>query len=158
MTKKINLVLFDSASRENLLPLTFTRPVAELRIGIDTIREKWEHALGVSASWHTVDYLAGKFPVKLESDNLFVNGSLIPDNRLIETILKLSSGTGLIYNETVLAYRSDKPVENAITDQFSEMVVFDGSPVLIQQPWELFSFNDQMLILFAILREGNPPH
>jgi hypothetical protein len=49
----INIILFDDESWDSLLPLTFTRPVCELRIGILTIREKWEMCLQGKASFIT---------------------------------------------------------------------------------------------------------
>ena len=62
LNKKMALILFDDYSWDNLLPLTFTRPASELRIGILTIAEKWEHDLGIKSTPLTRDYLQGKFP------------------------------------------------------------------------------------------------
>jgi len=52
----MNYILFDDYSRNNLLPLTFLRPVADLLTGILTIRQKWEYYLGDSTSSLTEDY------------------------------------------------------------------------------------------------------
>ena len=82
----MNYILFDGPSRNDLLPLTFTRPVADLRIGILTIREKWEKMLNTSISTKTEDYLSIKWPVKLEEKNIFINASYLPNKDLIEVI------------------------------------------------------------------------
>ncbi|MBK7183485.1 MAG: glucose-1-phosphate thymidylyltransferase, partial [Bacteroidetes bacterium] len=60
----MNYILFDDAARTNLLPLTFTRPVADIRIGILTIREKWEKMLQTKTSSKTEDYLSKKYPTE----------------------------------------------------------------------------------------------
>ena len=57
----MNFILFDDNTRINLLPLTFTRPVAEIRFGILTIREKWERHLRMKTSSLTEEYLNKKF-------------------------------------------------------------------------------------------------
>ncbi|RME92722.1 MAG: glucose-1-phosphate thymidylyltransferase, partial [Bacteroidetes bacterium] len=73
-----HLILFDNDIRDQLLPLTFTRPVADLRVGILTIREKWERHLGLAASFLTQDYLAERFPMDYDEENYLINGSLLP--------------------------------------------------------------------------------
>ncbi|MAZ73358.1 MAG: glucose-1-phosphate thymidylyltransferase, partial [Flavobacteriaceae bacterium] len=59
----MNYILFDGTVRNQLLPFTFTRPVAELRVGILTLREKWEKHLGYSTTTVTEDYLSEKWPM-----------------------------------------------------------------------------------------------
>ena len=74
----MKVVLFDDESWGTLRPLTFTRPIAELRVGILTIREKWERNLGLSVSYLTRDYLKEKYPMIVEDDNLLINATLCP--------------------------------------------------------------------------------
>jgi UDP-N-acetylglucosamine diphosphorylase / glucose-1-phosphate thymidylyltransferase / UDP-N-acetylgalactosamine diphosphorylase / glucosamine-1-phosphate N-acetyltransferase / galactosamine-1-phosphate N-acetyltransferase len=72
-----NHILYDDASvRINLLPLTFTRPVADIRCGIWTLAEKWAHFLGAKPSFLTEPYLQSKFPLVTTDDNLFLNGAV----------------------------------------------------------------------------------
>ena len=78
-----NLILFDNERRDHLLPLTYLRPVADLRVGILTIREKWERHLGISASFLTQDYLSGKFPLSYGKDNLLLNATVLPSRELL---------------------------------------------------------------------------
>ena len=90
-----NLILFEGDARENLLPLTFTRPAAELRVGILTIREKWEHWLSAKASFITEEYLTQKYPIHIEDDNYVVNGSVLPEATLVAQILALENNEAL---------------------------------------------------------------
>ncbi len=53
----MNIILFGQESRENLLPLTFTKPVAHLRVGILKIKEKWEYQLNTTVSCLSDEYL-----------------------------------------------------------------------------------------------------
>ncbi len=98
----MRVILFDDFSRRlSLLPLTFTRPVAALRIGILTIAEKWEKYLGLEVSYQTELYLQEKFPVKYDDQNILINGSICPDEQLFEAIHSLSDGEAL-YSDTIL--------------------------------------------------------
>src|SRR6476620_7594024 len=82
---QMNLVLFDChKTRENLLPFTFTRPVADIRIGIMTIREKWEKLLQRRSFSLTEEYLSEKFPAYNDSSPaLYINGSVLPNEKLM---------------------------------------------------------------------------
>ncbi len=87
----MNYILFDdSLVREHLLPFTFTRPICEIRIGILTIREKWEYELGSKVSYKTEKYLSEKYPevVSAQEDNIWINGSVLPSPELIKAIKK----------------------------------------------------------------------
>lgn len=87
----MNYILFDDNARINLLPLTFTRPVADIRIGILTIREKWEKMLDAKISSKTEPYLSKKFPLvfAIDTNNIWINGSFCPNEKLIEEIKTL---------------------------------------------------------------------
>jgi UDP-N-acetylglucosamine diphosphorylase/glucosamine-1-phosphate N-acetyltransferase len=147
----MNLILFDSAEiRTNLLPFTFTRPVAGIRIGILTLSEKWEKRLNTKASYKIEPYLSKKFPLALTSDNLFVNGALCPDNTLIIEIKKLNSGEGLFKDGQLLAARTQ-------SDSFENLTIksFDGSIRLIDQVWKIFQFNaEQIRVDFNLITAG----
>src|SRR5436853_2598421 len=88
----MNYILFDDETRLSLLPFTFTRPVAEIRIGILTIREKWEHYLGKPVSFFTENFLSEKYPLNVEADNVLINGSVLPDANLVNDIKALKAG------------------------------------------------------------------
>ena len=78
----MNIILFDDDCWQNLLPLTYTKPVAALRVGISTIKEKWEHYSN-SVSFLTKDYLSKKYKTNYSADNLYINGCLCPNDALV---------------------------------------------------------------------------
>ena len=80
----MNYILFDGPARNALLPFTFTKPVADLRIGILTIREKWELFLGTTTTTITEDYLSEKFPMVEFEQNILINASIFPPNILVK--------------------------------------------------------------------------
>jgi UDP-N-acetylglucosamine diphosphorylase/glucosamine-1-phosphate N-acetyltransferase len=98
-----NFILFDDTSRISLRPLTFFRPVSGIRVGILTISEKWERYLKTSVSNLTEMYLQEKFPLKVGTDNFLINGSILPNQELINEILSLEADTSLISEDTVIA-------------------------------------------------------
>lgn len=150
----MNYILFDGPSREALLPFTYTRPVAEIRVGILTIAEKWEKWLNVSISYLTETYLSEKFPLKKASENILVNGSIVPNADLVRTIQNLKSGEALLRNETVLAYAtSDPEMAFDVTDYTT--IDFEGPLLSIQNTWDIFSKNGEALAAdFKILTKG----
>ena len=104
----MNIQFFDEPNlRKALLPLTFTRPVAELRLGICTIREKWQFYFS-NAHWYyqTESYLQGKFP-NTDSPDLSINGAVCPNPQLVEAILSLNNGEGLVANGMVLVFKGE---------------------------------------------------
>ncbi|MEZ4921098.1 MAG: putative sugar nucleotidyl transferase [Saprospiraceae bacterium] len=113
-----NLILFDSEARNHLLPLTATRPMAELRIGILKLREKWEKHLDATASYITQDYLQEKFPIRIEDDNLIVHGGLLPNKALVDRIKSIRSNEALVQDGELLAARiSAQQIANLISDE-----------------------------------------
>ena len=102
----MNYILFDEPTlRTNLLPLTFTRPVAEIRCGIKTITEKWADFLGERPSFLTQNYLQIKYQLIAEEDNIFINGAFFPDQKLVDTIQQLPCETGLFFEKNLVAFR-----------------------------------------------------
>src|ERR1041385_2848048 len=100
----MNYILFDEkVTRENLKPFTFTRPVADIRIGILTIREKWEKQLGAFCSSWTEKYLAERFPLKAKKENILINGSVLPGKELAKQVSKLKSGEKLVSGDVLIA-------------------------------------------------------
>lgn len=107
MNKNMNVVLFDSfESFENLLPLSYTRPVADFRVGIMTIREKWMRLLPANYSCLTTEYLREKFPVEVDDDEaaLFVAGNVLPDAGLADAVKRLSKGETLVDADGIVAF------------------------------------------------------
>ncbi|MEE4196303.1 MAG: GlmU family protein [Bacteroidales bacterium] len=141
----MNYILFDDKSWQNLLPLTFTRPVGEIRAGILTLKEKWEHWLQQTVSYKTEDYLSGKYPLKVASDNILINGSVIPNQKLIEKIQLLGLNQALIADQKLLAVRIGKDelpgFDPAQTGHY-EREDFSREFIAIEWPWEIFKLNE----------------
>lgn len=148
----MNTVLFDSKDRNNFLPLTYTRPMADMRMGMMTFRERWELILANKTSSLTEEYLSKKYPLILESDNLFIHGGLVASQELVERFSKLSSNEGLTFNNELIAYRSSR----VITDQTELQLSDIGIEVLVlKQVWELFVHNTDVLTSdFKLVTKG----
>lgn len=140
----MNVILFDDPStRINLLPLTFTRPVAAIRVGILTLAEKWEFVLKTKASYATADYLSQKFPLKISTENLWIHGALCPDETLIASIAKLKPGDALCKNSTIIAvYTPEGKLPESIKGNATE---YDNEITLIDQPWKIFQQNGNQI-------------
>ena len=133
----MNYILFDEQSnRDNLKPLSFTRPLGELRVGILTVREKWEQRLNAKTSTLTEDYLQAKFPLAIEEDNLLINASVLPTVALVEQVANLNIGQQLVSNNVVVATR----VRSLDEDEF-ETVNANEEVDLIEFCWDIFSKN-----------------
>jgi UDP-N-acetylglucosamine diphosphorylase/glucosamine-1-phosphate N-acetyltransferase len=147
--------LFDDAAWLSLRPLTFTRPVANLRIGILTISEKWEKYMEVASGYATIDYLSAKFP-SLPTATLFINGSVCPDERLVEAIMVLKEGEALVKNELLLAYRSSAGTgHNAMFANDLAKKNYTPDVIRIAYPEDIFRLNDVELNKdFALLTNG----
>lgn len=134
---KIQLV--DGKHRSHLLPLTYTRPVAELRCGIITIAEKYTKR-GHEIGYGTEAYLNVKYP-STEAEVL-VSGSVCPTDAFLEAVAGLSSGQALIQGDELLAFKGEK-----WEDEPSEIIPFSGALNLITRPWDIWSKNASELNL-----------
>jgi UDP-N-acetylglucosamine diphosphorylase/glucosamine-1-phosphate N-acetyltransferase len=151
------IILFDDNAHQTLLPLTFTRPVADLRLGILTIAEKWGKYLDLDFSYHTQSYLSVKFPIAIEDRNLFINGSVCPDEPLLEAIYKLHAAEALKYKGKLMAVKlSEWDARDFDQDaKFDRVIEYDGVPVTITYPEDLFRQNDTELRKdFKLLTKG----
>ena len=148
----MNYVLFDDYNRKNLLPLTFTRPVADIRIGILTIREKWEKFLGEKTSSLTEPYLSSKWQLVKAEDNIFINGSILPNQKLVDEILKLETDCALLKEDDIIAMRfSSDDIWNESTNAIETTVDY----VKINYPWEIIEKNAEAIADdFALLTKG----
>lgn len=154
----MNYILFDDQSRNNLLPLTFMRPVAEIRIGIMTLREKWEFLLGAKTSTLTESYLSRKYPIIKEDNNILINGSICPTPELIVEINKLQPNQTLVNDDTIIALN----IKAADLDESGDMDISGieeiGSKVdvlKINEIWDIFSKNGSAIEKdFEMLTKG----
>ncbi|HXH99342.1 MAG TPA: putative sugar nucleotidyl transferase [Sphingobacteriaceae bacterium] len=139
----MTIILFDDNSRDSLLPLTFTRPVAEIRIGILTIAEKWAYYLQRKPSYKTVEYLQEKFPLKTSEVNLYINGSICPDEAILEAIDELAEGQVLVSERVTIAAKQSGTETfdfKSLTD--FQVINHPHSFTRIVFPEDIFSYND----------------
>lgn len=150
----MNYILFDGTVRESLLPLTYTKPVADLRIGILTIREKWEKLLGYTTTTLTEEYLEEKFPMVEMEQNIMINASFLPTLELVEIIENLKENQAVFQNEEVIAFYTTDSQEEVDFDDY-EQIEFNSEILQIKNTWDLFSFNDKALKAdFDLITEG----
>ncbi|MEM9857763.1 MAG: GlmU family protein [Bacteroidota bacterium] len=155
----MNIVLFDdNAIRTSLLPLTFTRPVAEIRVGILKISEKWAKHFE-EVTFRTQTYLVTKYPEKNFSHKFYVNGAVCPSVALLETIQKLEKDVSLWYNDTLIACFDLSTVQRSTKKQFTEELT------IIDKTWKIFKLNGaEIRSDFNLITKGrkslaiNDPH
>lgn len=145
-----NIILFDDEQRDHLLPLVYTRPVCELRIGILTIREKWEKYLKGTASYITQDYLAGKYPIHVSDDNIVINGGVCPSDMLFRLVRELDFNEALLKGDDLIAARLDaRQFERLMNDEEVESLkgfdLEDTPFIRIKHPYDIFQNNDEAL-------------
>lgn len=144
----MNYVLFDNFRRSNLLPLTYLRPVADIRIGILTIRKKWELYLNAKTSTLTEDYLSEKYPIKEEKDNVMINGSICPTPELVKEIGTLNNNEVLVQGEVIVAMRVESTDLDNMEDDNVEGVNVVESKADFQKidfTWDVFRFNGRAI-------------
>ena len=139
----MNYILFD-ASRNSLLPLTYTRPVCDIRIGILTIREKWEKYLGEKTSTITEDYLSAKYPTEQSEEMMLINGSICPTPKLLKAIKGLKVGQALVCQGNVVAMYKTKAQFLSEEDSTQEIEV-EYDFIKINNTWDIFVLNDKAL-------------
>ncbi len=150
----MNYILFDGSARNQLLPFTYTRPVADLRVGILTIREKWEKMLGYTTSSVTEDYLVDKFPMVEFNDNIFINASIIPSENIVKMIKSLTENKAIFLDNEPLAFFAKKDQEvnfdtyNVIDYSFKDIIK-------IENTWDIFKLNGEAIDRdFQLLTSG----
>lgn len=157
----LNIILFDSDNRDHLLPLTATRPIGELRLGILTLREKWERWLNGTVSYITQEYLQEKYPILIEEENLIINAGILPSAALCERIRHLGLNQALIFQgELVAARLNEARFESLIgEEEVSELegVEIEASIAVqaISRLWDITRYNGQALLDdFVLLTKG----
>ena len=141
----MNYILFDDETWKDLLPFTYTRPISEIRIGILTIREKWEYILKKNISYHSVPYLSEKYPSQFQKgkNNIWINSKVCPDKVVVKKINSLNEGEALFYHKVLIAANtgsSNSFNEERISKKFSK-INFDGELLFVEFIWDVFSKN-----------------
>ncbi|MFO7997744.1 MAG: GlmU family protein [Bacteroidales bacterium] len=145
----MNYILFGAQSRTHLLPFTFIRPLADIRVGMLTIREKWERYLGATTSSLTEPYLSEKYPLVKEDDNILINSSVFPNARLVKEMAKLKPNQTLISGEVLIAHRMRaQDIDNLDLDLLEAVSPMETSGPIrkISRLWEIISMNGEALL------------
>jgi UDP-N-acetylglucosamine diphosphorylase/glucosamine-1-phosphate N-acetyltransferase len=140
----MNYILFDGPARNNLLPFTFTRPVADIRIGILTIREKWETFLESTTTTITEDYLSEKYPMVELDENVMINASYLPNLELVEMVQNLNENQAIFKGEDVIAFFT-KEAHDDINFETFEAIEFNEDIIKVENTWDIFSKNGEAI-------------
>ncbi len=151
----MNLILFEEAPSRKLWPLTLTKPASELRVGILSLREKWERRIAGNYSWLTADYLSEKYPATYEERNLLLNATVCASDELAEKVKMLSIGEG-IKNE-------DKLVAACISGEYAgnwqkaniKWIECNSELDFVQNTWDVHELNHKQLLAdFELITSG----
>lgn len=154
----MHYILFDGPSRTQFFPFTHTRPVADMRCGIMTMRERWEHFTGEKTSTATAAYLQKVFPQHNEQDQVYINASLFANAELFTAIGYLQEGDALIRDGVLLAVRTANILQqetdfNAVSSY--NPVAYNGSVQVLEKVWDIFGMNGKAIESdFALLTQG----
>lgn len=151
MMKRANIILFDNpAVRENLLPLSYTRPVADFLVGITTLKQKWGFFIDGDFSYITASYLAEKYPMVVAAENLFVASHIIATRDLAEAALALAPGQALVGESCkgdtlLLAVKGTATDFDSALAGLSEKVAFTQKVDAICNAYDIFLLNGRQI-------------
>lgn len=137
----MNYILFDGPVRNALLPFTFTRPVADILVGIMTIRQKWEARLGSTITTITEEYLSAKFPMVEMEENVMINAAYLPNDTLVDMISDLKANQAIFKGDDVIAFFAAENQEEVDFDSY-EIIQYTDDCLTIEHTWDIFSKND----------------
>ena len=150
----MNYILFDGSVRNSLLPFTYTRPVADIRIGILTIREKWEKYLSFTITTLTEEYLEDKYPMVEMEQNILLNASFLPTDVLVEQVKSLQENQAIIKGDEIVAFYTTDVQDEVDFDTY-EIIQCEEELLQIKNTWDIFSFNEKAIEAdFKLLTEG----
>jgi len=150
----MNYILFDGTVRNALLPFTYTRPVADIRVGILTIREKWEKYLGITTTTITEEYLSDKYPMVEMEQNILINASFLPNKSLVAIIEGLKENELILYDDEIIAFYTKDTQEEVDFTAYSA-IQYQEEVLRIEHTWDIFSKNGAAIQAdFDLLTEG----
>ncbi|MCW3160362.1 GlmU family protein [Chryseobacterium oryctis] len=150
----MQLVFSDAQYWEDFLPLTFTRPVAEMRCGILTFSERWQKILeNTEISYFTENYLQSKFKNPEEKESLFLVTNFLPTEAVIQQIKDLKQGEALVYEDELIAAKVN--MKDFSLHQIEKMTDIKEELVFFKKPTDLFTYNDKAIDFdFELLTKG----
>jgi len=150
----MQLVFSDAQYWEDFLPLTFTRPVAEMRCGILTFSERWQKILeNTDISYFTENYLQQKFNNPEEKESLFLVTNFLPTENVIQQIKDLKQGEALVYEDELIAAKIH--MKDFSLHQIEKMTDIKEELIFFKKPTDLFTYNDKAINFdFELLTKG----
>ena len=150
----MNYILFDGPYRDALLPLTYTRPVADIRVGILTLREKWEKHLGFTTTTVTEDYLSEKFPMVELEQNTIINGAYLPNETLVNLVKNLRPQEAIFDSGVVVAFIASEEEKDIDFSTF-DVIQCPEETICIKNTWDIFKHNGAAIALdFDLITAG----
>ncbi len=149
----MNKIIFteEFCQPENLHPFTLTRQMQDIRVGILTIREKWELMLGLPSfdrkedDYKDLDRSVHVYEAAEENNYcLMIHGNVLPSVALVKAVRRLrdgefisvNGGSGIIFRFTKKQIREKHKIK------VTRAVAFDSEVITIQYPWDIFQLND----------------
>lgn len=150
----MNYILFDGDVRTALLPFTYTKPVADIRVGILTIREKWEKHLGLTTTTVTEEYLEEKYPMVELEENVLLNASFLPTDKLVDMVRALTKKQAIFKGEDVIAFYTNDSQDEVNFANY-EQIEYQEELLQIRNTWDIFSLNDKAIRAdFDLITDG----
>ncbi|MEZ5026343.1 MAG: putative sugar nucleotidyl transferase [Chitinophagales bacterium] len=139
-----HIVLFDANTRDNLLPLVATRAVADIRIGILTLKEKWEKYFNCTIEVLTQPYLQNKYTFSSQENAIYVNAQVLPNKKIVDAILQLNENELLQSQQQILAFKSTSAIQKIeeFAEQNFQKTEFNEAS-FINYCWDIFTYNGQ---------------
>ena len=150
----MQLVFSDAQYWEDFLPLTFTKPISELRCGILTFAERWEKLLDIrDKRYITEEYLEVKYPRYEKKESLLIVPNFLPTEKVLDQIKNLQFGEALVYENELLVAKIN--LENFGLHQIEKMTDIEEELTVFKHPTDLFSFNEKAINFdFDLLTNG----
>ena len=159
--KQRNIILFDlPAVRENLLPLSYTRPIADFLVGITTLRKKWESFLVGEFSYSTVGYLSEKYPMKTAEENLFIASNIIATEHLARRLDTLEPGEVLMADtmagqRVLVGFKGGANRLDEVIHSMPAGIVYEEKVDAINYVYDIFLLNGRQIEAdFDVLTAG----
>lgn len=159
--KQRNIILFDlPAVRENLLPLSYTRPIADFLVGITTLRKKWESFLAGEFSYSTVGYLSEKYPMKAAEENLFIASNIIATEQLARRLVSLEPGEVLMADtmagqRVLVGFKGGANRLDEVIHSMPAGIVYEEKVDAINYVYDIFLLNGRQIEAdFDVLTAG----
>ena len=127
----MNIILSDFEAHLRFAPLSLTRPIGDIRVGLFTNLERWSILLPDDhIGFQSESYLRDEFEEL--NDGKIVNACIIPNEDFVASIVYLEDNCRLMLGNNTMA----------ISGTGKNIINYKGeTPILINHRWELLSVN-----------------